>query len=408
MSCEQAPRTFERPKSKQTPASEMLLTEGVPTPVTLAPSFENAQTFFSAISFPIDGKNVPTPFRIQINYGIEDEREVRNWEILGRHLGTDAVGEEIGGRYRIRRERVRQIIEELIDQSYDTVPAALRKAFSRESLATKKPYSLHKGMRISEAGGGKMREVIEAVLARKNYTEIQKETGASSGMLAYHRRKGITIPYLIEVKGKEYQENLRLLADGLLDDRQILKIFKDIEKHNRHHVCESLKKAGALVTLGKAARNEGVFIHTVEFAAYRFLKELAVPVLRVERHFTDKSREQLTAKYFFVLNNHEKTRKAFAKASFDAFRTNPVQVLGRVPEEIPTTSIMNDHEYISVRKFLREKGIPITTQKARKYLGPDCPVSVFYIPDKRRSGVSLLARQDQDALAGYLGVKLAP
>ena len=369
MFAEQAPRIIKEPKLKKEPESEIILAEGIPAPVLPSPSFENAQAFFSALSFPIDLKNPPKPFRIQIKNGTIDEQEVRNWEILGKHLGTGAVLEETGANYRITRERTRQIVEELVVQSYDAAPAALKEAFPRASLATKKPDSFHKSIRRSEAHGGRMREVRDAVLAGKSNAEIQKETGASIWVLSNYRSKGIAVPYLAEALGKEYRENLYFLANGLFDDRRILEIFEDIEKHNRLGVSRALKKAGVLVPLGKAARGEGVFINRSESAAYRFLKKLGIPVLRLEYHSTDKNGEQQTPNYFFVLNNHERTIGAFAHSLFDEFRTDPVEVLGRVSDKIPTTNIENDDAYMHVGRLLKERGIPIRPDVARKYLG---------------------------------------
>ena len=388
MSVEQAPRLIEEPKSKKRQGSEM-------------PSFENTQVFFSGLSFPIDGKNPPKPF------GIQSEREARDWEILGRHLGTDAVLDETGVKYEILRERIRQIVEELVKQSYDAAPEALKEAFPRESLDTKKPWSLHKSIRKSEAHGGKMREVVEAVLAGKSNSEIKKETKASDAMLSMYRAKGIAVPYLSVTREIEYQDNLRFLGGGLLDDRQIITIFEDIEKHNRFSVCFTLRRAGILVPLNKAARNVEVFIHKSESMAYRLLRDLETPVVYVERQFTDKNGKQQVRKSFFVLNNHERTIGAFAHPSFNAFRTNPVEVLGRVSEEIPTTSIMWDPAYISVGKLLKERGILIRANRVRKYLEPDCEVSVFYIRSKDRCRELRVRKEDSDALVDHLKAKLA-
>ena len=381
------------PKSKKETENEM--------------SFENTQAFFGALSFPIDGKNPPRHFGYQKVGPQTYEEWARNWEILGKHLGTDAVLEETGNDYGITRGRTHQIVEKLVNRSSSAAPAPLKEAFPQASLATKKPYSLHKSIRKSEAFGGKMREVVEAVSAGKSNEGIRTETGASSAILAAYRKKGINVPYLKEALGKEYRENLRFLANGLLDDGQILNIFEDIEKHNRYRVCKTLRKAGVLVSLGKSARNVGVFIHTSEPIAYRILKELGMPALHVRHHFTNKTGDQQTLTYFFVLNNHEGTIRAFAQDSFAALRINPVEVLGRVPEEIPTTSIKWDHAYISVGRFLKERGIPISRKKVREYLYPDCKVSVFNIPRGTRSGSRLFVlKEDADALAVYLGTKL--
>lgn len=403
MSAELTPRTFERLKLKEVPEGEIVLTEGVPAPISASSSFENTQIFFSALSFPIDRKNPPKPF------GIQSEREERNWKILGRHLGTDAVLEEIGANsdYRITRERTRQIVEELVEQSYDAAPEALKEAFPRESLDTKKPWSLHKSMRKSEAEGGKLREVIEAALAGRSILEIIRETGVSRSAISRYRSLWVSIPYLKEAKTKEYQNNLRFLAERLLDDRQILAIFEDIENHNRHRVCRSLKKTGLLVPLSKAARNVGVFVHKSESMAYRLLKKLEIPVVRVESQFTDKNGAQNTRSYFFVLNNHEKTKEAFAHPSFDAFRTNPVEALGRVPDQIPTTNIMWDDAYMSVGKFLRDRRIPIPPSQVGEYLDPDCPVTVFCISRKSSKRRLYVRKEGSDALAVYLETKLA-
>ncbi len=388
------------------PAGEIILAEGIPTPISQDPSFENTQVFFSALSFPIDSKNPPKPFGYKKLGGQTREGWARNWDILGRHLGTDAVLEEAGAN-EITRERVRQITKTLINQSYDSAPAALKEAFSRASLGTRKPYSIHKGMRRSEAKGGKMREVKEAVLAGKSIAEIKEETGVSSQTIANCRSKGIAVPYAKEGLGREYQRNLRFLASGLLDDRQILAIFEDIEKHNRSQVCRSLKKAGALVSLGKAARSVGVFIHLFESAAYRLMKELGIPTVQVHRTFDNadvSGAKETLRNYFYVLNNHEGTRHAFAHPSFDAFRTNPVEVLGRVPEEIPTTSILQDPAYIPVGKFLKKRGIPIRSEEVRKYLSSDFPVPVFFIFQGRNL---LVRKDDSDALAVYFETKLS-
>src|SRR3990167_6648597 len=109
-------------------------------------SFENTQAFFGALSFPIDGKNPPRPFGYQ-KVGPQTYKEwARNWEILGRHLGTDAVLKETGEKqeHKITRERTRNIVEELVSKSSNAAPAPLKEAFPRSSLGTKKPYSLHK------------------------------------------------------------------------------------------------------------------------------------------------------------------------------------------------------------------------------------------------------------------------
>lgn len=405
MSVEQDPSKFEpRVSALKTNTSEIILAEGVPSPITLTPSFENTQVLFSALSFPIDGKNPTKPFGYKPKAQQTSDEWARDWEILGRYLGTEAVGEEIRDHHEISRERVRQIVERLIDQSYNAAPAALKQSFPRESLATRKPYSLHKAMRVSEMRGGKMRMVQDAVLAGKSNTEIQEEIAASGSTLRRYRARGIAVPYLKDTQGKEYQENLYFLANGLLDDRQILTLFDDIGEYNRHGVCYGLRKAGVLVSLGKAARSEGAFIHLRESAAYRLLKGLGIPVLRLEHPFTDKNGEQKTRNYFFVLNNHERTTEAFAHPSFDAFRTNPVEVLGRVPDEIPTTNIMWDDAYISTGKFLKEVGIPIRPEEVIKYLDSDCPVSVFCIST---GGNLLVRKKDFRALADYLNTKLA-
>ncbi len=404
--CQHVIRKEPGSKKDPKPESEILLAEGVPAPVTLAPSLENTQVFFGALSFPIDNNNPPKPFRIQ------SEREVRDWKILGRHLGTDAVLAETGKHHGITGAGGRVIEEKLVNQSYNAAPAVLKEHFPREILATKKPYTLHKGMRNSEARGGKMRQVQEAALAGKTLAYIQDEMKVSTVVLRRYRSKGIAIPavpYLNEAQGKEYQENLHFLADGLLDDRQIIGIFDDIEKHNRRKICYGLKKAGVLVPMTKAARNERVFIHKRQSVAYRLLKELEIPVIRVESSFTDKSGKQEKKSYFFVLNNHEETKETFAHPSFDAFRTNPVRVFGKVPDKIPTTNIMWDDAYIRMGKFLKERGILISIQQARKYLGSDCP-AVFHIryKDKKRSGTGLFVRdEDANALEGYLRAKLA-
>lgn len=380
MSVEQVLRKSEQPISAlRTNTNEIILAEGVPSPVTSLPSFEHTQTFFSALSFPIDRKNLPRPFGYQ-KVGRETYKMwVRNWEILGKHLGTDAVLKETGKKHKITRERTRQIVEKLVSESFNAAPVPLKKAFPRASLGTEKPYSLHKAMRKSEAFGGKMRQVVEAVLSGKDYEEIRRETGVSVWALENCRSIGIDIPHFNEALGKEYQENLRFLAAGILDDRQILEIFKDIEERNRRGICMTLRKAGVLVPLSKAARNEGVFIHNSDPATHRILKNLGIPVVHIGFQFTDKNGKQKVHPYFFVLNNHERTREAFSHPSFDAFRKNPVEVLGRVPEEIPTTSIRTDPGYIHVGRLIKERRIPIKAESARKYLGPDVPVPVFCI-----------------------------
>src|SRR3990167_312985 len=99
------------------PVSEMLLAEGVPTPVSKTPSIDNTQAFFGAISYPIDGKNPPKPFGYKKTGWQTFEEWVRNWEILGMHIGTDAILQETGGKHGISRERVRQIVNDLADRA---------------------------------------------------------------------------------------------------------------------------------------------------------------------------------------------------------------------------------------------------------------------------------------------------
>ena len=393
MSCEQEIR-----RSERAPVSEIILAEGVPTAVTDAPSIENTQTFFSAISFPIDGKNPPKPFYVQT------EQEGRNWEILGRHVGTDAVLEEsgTGENYKVTKERARQIVEKLVDQSHEAAPAALKETFPRKILATIKPYSLHKAMRYSDARGGKMRRVMEAANKGKSLKEIVEATGASDAKLFDYRSLGIAVPYMNEAQRKGYQENLGFLANGLLDDRQITAIFDDIEVHNRRRVCQGLAQKGVLISLGKAARSEVVFIQKHQSSAYRLLKQLDIPVIHIGYLWPQKDKKQVKLDYFYVLNNHDGTRKAFAHPSFDIFRTNPVEILGKATTDIPTTNIVKDPAYVSVGKLLIERGVIISTNQVRKqHIDSDCPVSLYHL---RNQGL-FVRGEDADALVEYLRTK---
>ena len=133
------------------------------------------------------------------------------------------------------------------------------------------------------------------------------------------------------------------------------------------------------------------------------MKELEIPVLQVEQQVIDESGRKRIHTYRFVLNNHERTKEAFAHPSFDTFRTNPVEVLGRATLEIPTTSITKDPEYISMVSFLKEKEIPIKPEEVRGYLDPNCPVSVYYLRVRRDL---FIRKEDAASLGAYLAKKL--
>lgn len=320
---------------------------------------------------------------------------------MGEYLGTGSTGEKIGDKYRITKQRVHQIIKGLIDQSHNLAPASLREEFPRDGLATRKPLTLGTLERRSQAyRKSKMDEVVAAIDQGKSFKKIKEKTGVSTQELVGYRRAGLEVPFSKEALSRRYQKNLEHLACGELNDRQIKELFEDMEKNNRVWVCEGLKKLGVLVPLTEAARDQELYVHTKCFASYKILKKLAIPAVRVERKFMDKDGKRKERVYFYVLGNHKRTQSAFSDPLFDPFRKNPVQVLGKVTGKIPTTHILKNPSYLSVGSMLRKRGILISQRQVRKYVGPDCPVSVF-----SPRGSLIIACQDTDKFISYLLAK---
>lgn len=191
--------------------------------------FERTLEFvLRAGSVPIDNKPANGGFWPLKPACQSPEQYERAYEITGRYLGTDDTLEEIGGELRLTRERVRQIVEQIIRRLYKTADKSIQADYPLETLDLKKPRTL---------------------VSRGKHSRLNRDRASLTAKdLSYEEKRGI------------------------------------MSKVSRHRLRTGLKGDTPLfVTVSDLAKEAGLFVRGRELVSLvKTLEELVIPVGKIE------------------------------------------------------------------------------------------------------------------------------
>lgn len=386
---EQIARERGRPRKEILPKVGKAINVGsIPSEISRIPSFENAQMFFSLISCSIPGERPGMPYAYEERNVQTYEEWARRWEILGRYLGTDAFLAEMNREYGYSKSRIQQLMKDLMISAYKKAPEELKNAISLNSMLSQKPITLRKALSYSS---GAMQEAIEALQQGESLEEIKNRLGVlPSNIRRFQRRGLVNISNSQETKTHLQKLDIEFLENGLLDDDQIRRLFKDFEDNNNVYASKLLLDNGITTSLREFSRNRNAFIGRDVREVYEFLKENNIPIFKILNRANNSY-------YTYVLNGHEKTEEIFNSEYFDKYRENPVTVFGREVDTIPTTNITNSPKYMPVSN-ITERALNLKHGKVREAIGKDCPVSVYAV---KGNGI-YIKRDDLESFSAWL------
>ncbi len=376
-------------KEQPVDKSRNILLSQIPDNLSDLSPFEKSQLFFSLMSFA--SKDLPKPFVYKENANQSVEEWGRNWEILGKYLGTGAYLAGLNREYKSSHSRSGQLVGELIKSAYKNAPLELKEVFSLDDLLSKKHHTLEKAFHMSNSKKGRISKAIAAVREGRTMDYVRRELDVKPSQIRKYANQGLVeISDSQETKHEIQRQYIGFLGDGLLDDSQIRELFKDFEEKNNIHAARILLTNGITSSLSDFSRSRNTFIRRNVREVYEFLKENNIPIFKILNKANN-------GYYIYVLNGHEPTEEIFNSEYFDKYRENPVTVLGREVDVVPTTSITYSHEYMSISN-ITERALHLKHGMMREAIGKDCPVSVYAV---RGSGI-YIKRDDLESFSAWL------
>lgn len=352
---------------------------------------------------------------------------IRTWEITGLYLGTDRSLEAIGSneKFRLTRERVRQIINDCLNQLHQIAPEEIKIRFPLDSLGLKNRRAVEHLRNLVRKRNRSIIQVEQLLQEKKSIREIRTSLGLTSTQLSHMRgvlrRWGIELPYQLEGYSQEYRQKLGKLKDPTLSCEESQRTL-DIITHSAYRRI-SKGDNPLILPISKVAKKAGLFIsrRDVVFLA-TILKKAQIPTGQATSFYQEKtSGKQKFHRYHFVPRGKvEEARHLFeTHPQLERFRQNPVQVIGCPLEDISTISqLKNSDHFLSVGTLLSELGCPqpyltfgLTT---RELIAADCPVPVFVYRPRSQQGeprsrpkTYYLEAQRKEELRTYLKTRLA-
>lgn len=348
--------------------------------VVFGKSFENTLAFAgeaSAVPFDLKSHYPPKPPK-QSN-----EQWQRDWRITGLYLGTDRTLKEIGEVHALSSERVRQIIRRNLEQLRETSDEDIKRRYPIESLKFGKPFTIESLKRISLGKGGKSVEVQTLMHQGKSVNEIKAElklTGAQlTDVRIILRGWDENLPYEKEANSPEYRQNLERLKSDRLSFEEAQKILDKVT--SRVYKTHVGGDKALFFPIRKLAQETGLFVSSLETASLvKILKEERIAIGMMD----SPTRKQRVRRYHFIaISDKERAKQVLlSHPELAPFRVNPVRVLGKDSEDIPTCGrLKNSGLYLRVGAFFKEIGYPSSYATFRRNLPEiidvNCPVSFF-------------------------------
>lgn len=373
------------------------------------PSFENTVKFLSSSTAPIDRKTYyPTKHPNQSQKEWE-----RMYQIVGYYMLTDEALEEIGHRYGVTRERVRQVVKDGITRLHHASEEHVQTQYRQESLGFTKSLTLESRKRRSLAGGGRSVKVAELAKAGKSTEEIRRELGLSGTQLAesrlvLRRWNVANLEYLKKASYPDYKEKINRLKTQNLSDQEVEETLNSVTFGTYQY--NSQGETPLFYPASNLAKEAGIFISAREVLYLSgLLRGNRIPVGVVERILRKKTRKgQKVLRYYFIFSGHKERALEVLQTNhaLDRYRTNPVRALRSQDETVPSTyELQFSGAYSYVGKLLAEFGHARFSHQFKltisDLIGSDCPVPVY----QSRLG-NFYESSQKEALRAYLAKRI--
>ncbi|MBI4037936.1 hypothetical protein HY382_02735 [Candidatus Curtissbacteria bacterium] len=365
---------------------------------------QGEKSFANTISFLEEASAVPIDWKMQFpTKGKTQSRKQweRAWEIAGLYAGTDYTLDDIGKKYNLTRERIRQIFKAGVTKIHDQSNWHIADKHPLETLNLHKPRPVKSRKEYSESRNGLSSKIAEEIEKGASLNEIEEKLKIS--VSGRHRSVlsgwGVNIPYKSEAFSAEYKQELEKLRDPQTPNGQLHKIMCTVIEHGRYERYSKIPNP-YVISVSKAARLASIFPHPYTSQIARMLLANNIPVVRYKYKYKD-GKEIFT--YMIASGKLNSARLVFKKKAFDRFRKNPVTVIGSNNGEIPaTTPIKNSPDFANLSSLIKEMGLKLPqTRRGRprltSFIKANCPVPVFVYCSYHTFRLS-----DKEALKNYL------
>lgn len=326
--------------------------------VSATPSWKNTLGFLAELTFPIDAvenlssaesNNWIPPVKRRGNI----DAYIREFEIVSRYVGQNEKMDEVGQKFDISRERVRQVLRKTLKSLHTNAPTQIREKYSFESLSTDSRSTIEARMRRSTILGGKSARVAELLSSGKNIEDIRAELGRISGTRQTLESWGINLPPLQEPNLVVFRE----LNNEDLDDETVQ---IELHKVNNNRQYEVLRKAGLVVDLSSVAKQAGLHISPRDVKRiHEVLDEEKMPMGKASSYTIDENGQRKVWGWAnFIASIHIEKALAILKTNYEIadLRINPVKLVGGPDNgKIPNTTVLSARkDYLSVGALIND------------------------------------------------------
>ena len=313
-------------------------------------SFENILAFLSEYVVSTDTKTMTPRSGIQTL-----DQWGRSMRILGQHLGTDKINEEIADELGVTKQNVNLIIKSRIRRLYESASPELKAKYPLESLSSRKPLPIASRRRYSEVRGGLAARAERMASQGKTPAQIKQELGGSRKLGDARqalRGWGINIPLEIN----PILPALKDLANTDLSDKDIQDLLDKVQNSWQYKV---LLKAGLIVNLTSLARRAGLYLRGSDIPRiYEVIKGENLPVGKVSNYVRGEDGERaILGWYYFIAATRGPKASSILKETpeLQDLRINPVRVIGVPVKTVPnTTELERSGKYRRVLKLAGE------------------------------------------------------
>lgn len=363
-------------------------------------SFDNLMAYWrneKVSSAPIDAKD----------YYVSPIRNPRDWEILGKYLGTEKVAEEIGRDYGgLARERVRQIVKAGTGKHHQAQISQIQAEHPIETFDYAKSRTIESRRRLSESHGGITIKIEQAILEGQTLQELKEEF--TLGQIVNTRRRlrnwqsEAEIPY----EKKPILPRFEKLKNPELSDEETQKLLDGIKHHGILRALLNVDEP--LITgVSEVARAAGLHFNNSNVSLiYTFLKSRGIPGTVVHGGSAIRKERRHEFNYYAIsATDKERAINAIRESrELDQFRVNPVRAMGKNTDEIPRAGqLIISGDYARLGRLIYEIAgkRSLGRKKIDGIIDENCPVSVYHYRDKW-----LYEKEDRDELLAYLKKRL--
>lgn len=333
-------------------------------------AWKNTLEFLAKLTSPV--RTAPNPAEFSGSY-----RDRRDLEITDLYAGTNAGIYEIGRKFGLTGEAVRQIFERTIKKLHNSASADLQEKYPWESLGRDKRQSLAARQRQSAERGGTGIKIAGLIAAGRGNTQKEiREAGISSKQFQSARRT--LESWGVQVPAKEsILETFKELREPDTNDEKIQELLNKITAPGRYNM---LRRAGLIISLSSLARNAGLFVHGRDISTiYNELSSKHLPVKRM--NYAMKKGE--SGYYHFTAATAQTRGMQLLQEApqFAHLMENPVGLAAGQTDKIPNTNeLANSGNYGRIGHLIgkiRGAGLGTRGRVTTKDIITGSPVPVY-------------------------------